>query len=345
MKATLGFLVMALLLAGAMGQSDEDPAKVEVAAEAGLEIQAETSGLSNILLPATPRTPWDVISASPDHNVLKALIELNGLVGVVNRTKTTVFAPVDSAFTAFSASLPNNTILNGTLVKNILAQHVLRPAITRPIRGLSYPTLNSGNPIRVPLFQNGAAAAQEAEAGTQDASSKFFFTNATDLTYRDGQGNDFDVTATIFSRTAAVYVTSTVLLPNNAFGDISTALDYYNLNILANLTAGSALDDPSNQKTLFGPTDRAFQAIAGLNLTQAQVAQVLLYHVVFSTYTTPWMPRTITLSTGLGQNITLRDRIRVRDTTRTPAYVRFANIWFPGGVLQVINKVLIPTLA
>jgi hypothetical protein len=56
----------------------------------------------------------------------------------------------------------------------------------------------------------------------------------------DGQGNEFKVTSTVFSKSAAVYVTSSILFPKDAFLGIEGALTYYNLTTLAGKLATAA---------------------------------------------------------------------------------------------------------
>jgi len=136
-----------------------------------------------------------------------------------------------------------------------------------------------------------------------------------------------------------------VLLPNNAFADLASILTYYQLSSLSdavNLDPATiaSLDDPSLQKTLFAPTNTAFTNAGPID--NAAIPDVLSYHTAPAIYTVSWPFLSRTINTLLdGQTLVLRLQNRISDSTSTLATVITRNIFFPGGVVQIINKVLI----
>jgi uncharacterized surface protein with fasciclin (FAS1) repeats len=84
-------------------------------------------------------TPWDIISASPIHTVLTAALQASNLVGAVDKTGITVFAPNDEQVAELLAASTPGLQLTSPVVAAVLAHHV----VTRSkLRGGSLKALN-----------------------------------------------------------------------------------------------------------------------------------------------------------------------------------------------------------
>ena len=111
--------------------------------------------------------------------------------------------------------------------------------------------------------------------------------------------------------------------------------------------------------TVFAPTNEAFAKLpAGTvdNLlkpeNKAQLTSILTYHVVPGKYSTQTLMRDVkmghgkvTLKTVEGEPLTIREahhRLEVEDVKGDKAWITIANVNQSNGVIQVINKVLMP---
>lgn len=91
--------------------------------------------------------------------------------------------------------------------------------------------------------------------------------------------------------------------------------------------------------TVFAPTNAAFDKLGDLDLTEEQIKEVLLYHVVAGTVTSDQLSDGQVVTTLNGQDITIgtSDGVTVNDSTVTGADNIASN-----GVVHVIDTVLIP---
>uniref|UniRef100_A0A383VB84 FAS1 domain-containing protein n=1 Tax=Tetradesmus obliquus TaxID=3088 RepID=A0A383VB84_TETOB len=275
-------------------------------------------------------TAWDIISADSNLSTLKAVVEANGLVAALDDPKrpVTVFGPTNAALAALVAALPAGTPLAGPLVTNILLQHVTRSKVSPFMRvGRSVASLNPGNSItRVASTARGHKASA----------------------WRGGQGNTVAATQTLKAKKASVIVIDGVILPNNAFASIQAIAAFYNYTSFAGAVVQAGLLDAANavspQKTVFGPNNAAFAAVAGVvaTLTPEQVITVLTYHVSPSVVATPFKatPELLTLA---NQTLALVAPASIV-AAASNATVLVTNIYYPGGVFHGINAVLIPKL-
>lgn len=276
-------------------------------------------------------TAWDIISADSNLSTLKAVVEANGLVAALDDPKrpVTVFGPTNAALAALVAALPAGTPLAGPLVTNILLQHVTRSKVSPFMRvGRSVASLNPGNRItRVASTTGGHKASA----------------------WRGGQGNTVAATQTLKAKKASVIVIDGVILPNNAFASIQAVATFYNYTSFLGAVASFNLTDAANavspQKTVFGPSNAAFAAVADVvaKLTPEQVLQVLTYHVSPTVVATPFKATAALPTLLAGQTLGLTAPAGVV-AARSNAIVVTSNIYYPGGVFQGINAVLIPAL-
>lgn len=110
-----------------------------------------------------------------------------------------------------------------------------------------------------------------------------------------------------------------------------------------------AISDESGSFTIFAPTDAAFAAISEVTatLTDAQISDVLTYHVIASRIFSTDLADGANAPTVNGQNISVTindDGVFVNDSSDTPAKVIQVNVKGINGVIHVVDKVLIPTL-
>ncbi len=245
----------------------------------------------------------------------------------------TLFAPTNDAFVAAGITeLPNQETLNA-----VLTYHVIDGTI-----------MASGLP----------ATAVAAPAKITTLGGDFYLSNNGGGVYINGSTQ---VTATdISGSNGVVHVIDRMLLPPsetvvNIAVALSTAEDAEFTTLVALLTdpAQSAVltaitgDGPY---TIFAPTDAAFAEIVGVTstLTDAQISEVLKYHVIAAqVYSTdladglsPATVKAQTLTINVGDNVTITDK----DDTNMDATVTDVNINGTNGVIHVIDKVLIPTL-
>lgn len=93
--------------------------------------------------------------------------------------------------------------------------------------------------------------------------------------------------------------------------------------------------------TVFAPTNAAFEKLGDVDLTEEQIKQVLLYHVVPGTVTSD-MLSTGQVGTLNGQELAIdvSDGVKINEDTS----VTTANVLASNGVVHVIDTVLVPDL-
>ncbi|KAI8588861.1 FAS1 domain-containing protein [Geranomyces variabilis] len=260
-----------------------------------------------------------------------------------NSKNVTLFAPTDDAFKAFGAANAQQLVTvtsDAALTQKVLLYHTLSTTFSpagQPAKQF-VKTGDGNNWIRVDV-KNGKVT--------------LFF-----------NGGNATVVDSIPSSNGVVHVIDNVLQPPPSAVD---AAKKEGLNTLitqvqaANLT--SAVADLNNA-TLFAPTDKAFDTVLGfakdnnLTLNATMLAGILRFHVVPGTYFSTDIAaiaanKTAQLATLLaGQNVTVTldgDNVKVNGAGQTalklaPATVSKADILVNGGVMHVIDAVLVPDL-
>ncbi|KAL3794642.1 hypothetical protein HJC23_010070 [Cyclotella cryptica] len=126
----------------------------------------------------------------------------------------------------------------------------------------------------------------------------------------------------------------------SANADFSTLVSLLqSAGLVGTLSKNSA---DGNGYTVFAPTNAAFDKLGDVDLTEDQIKQVLLYHVVAGTLTSDQLSNGQVVTTLNGQDLTVGTQGGVTlngDVSVTGADNRASN-----GVVHVIDTVLVPDL-
>jgi len=245
----------------------------------------------------------------------------------------TLFAPTNDAFLAAGiASLPDQATLDAVLTYHL---------IDGIVKAGDLPTTAAAAPAKI------------AAAG-----GNFFLSNKGGGVFING--NTQVIATDIEGSNGVVHVIDRTLLPpSQTVVEIAAALSTSEnaefttlVSLLTSPAQSGVLEALSGTGpfTVFAPTDAAFAEIADVTstLTDAQISEVLKYHVVGAqVYSTdlenglaPATLNTQTLTLNVGDGVTISDQ----DTSNADATVTAVNISGTNGVIHVIDKVLIPTL-
>jgi transforming growth factor-beta-induced protein len=280
-----------------------------------------------VLIPAAYTSVYDIIAGSPDHNILKAAIDAAGLIAALDdeEAQLTVFAPTDEAFSA----LPPGTIealLEDPqgLLTQVLLYHVAGGVVnsTDLVDGQVITTL-LGQDVTVTINGDGV------------------FINNAKVTVAD-----------LAADNGVVHVIDAVLVPasNNTVYDIIAASPDHTILKTAIDLAGFDVPLSSDELefTVFAPTDAAFQALPPelveqlLSDPDRLLAKALRYHVVFGKALSSDLSDGQSITTALGQNITVT--INQQGVFINNAQVTVADLEASNGVVHVLDAVLIPAL-
>jgi uncharacterized surface protein with fasciclin (FAS1) repeats len=285
------------------------------------------------------------LATSAGLSSLVAAADKAGLVGALSDTsaRLTVFAPTNAAFDTlatqlgFADGLAMVTALPANALASILTYHVL------PTR-LNASQLSSGSASQPTLYSfGGSPAAVAIDASTGVRVGDAVLTQATVTTPNQRATNGI------------VHVVDKVLVPPGVLNVVQMAQanpgafsSLVGAVVSANLAATLSGAGPF---TVFAPTNTAFAA-APTGLTIPQLTTVLTYHVladeVLSSELGPVFGTPV--ATVAGQNITINAGTApviatITDTTATPAAIAAVDVRASNGVIHVIDKVLIPSLA
>jgi len=278
--------------------------------------------VNTVLLPTPALTISQTAAATPTLSTLTAALTQAGLVATLNGTSPfTVFAPVNSAFTALPAGVVDNLLASGNaaILTKLLGYHVVagrfnaasltNGQVLTTTEGTTLTVTISGGVVRV----GGAAV----------------------------------TTADVAASNGVVHLIDGVLLGSLDIVDQATIRGFSSL-VNAVSTAGlvTALrGGGANGLTVFAPTNAAFAAIPGGAPTNtAALSNVLQLHVVGARALSSSLTNNQTLTSLLGPTLTIGingTTITVRGPTNT-ATVGPADIVAKNGVIHVINAVLLP---
>jgi uncharacterized surface protein with fasciclin (FAS1) repeats len=310
--------------------------------------------LQNVLEIAVDNADFDVLQAA----AVKAGTDVTNVLS--GSTLITVFAPTDAAFITYlgvaneAAAIAAVNGLTPEAAADLLTFHVI-----------------SGSEIKAAGIATGTTAVTTARG----SNNKAFVTKAGSAVTIN---NARVVTPDVDASNGVIHIIDAVLTP--PAGDViavaTSAANAPSFGILAAALTKAELITTlqgSGPFTVFAPTDDAFLALLrspaffdNSELTEAQVisyistatasstplslttlTQVLLYHVVPAsgysinltnnqvlTTQKPDAPKTITI--GIGSSVT------VDGSASDPSTVTTANISATNGVIQVINKVMLP---
>jgi uncharacterized surface protein with fasciclin (FAS1) repeats len=257
--------------------------------------------------------------------------------------RLTVFAPTDAAFNTLATRLgfadagAMVTALPAEALASILSYHVL------PTR-LNASQLGSGGTTQATIYSFAGSAATlgiDASSGVR----------VTDAVLDQATVTTADVRAT----NGIVHVVDKVLVPPGVLNVVQMA--QANPSVFSALVGAVVAADLATTLsgagpfTVFAPTNTAFAA-APAGLTIPELTTVLTYHVladevlsselgpVFGTPVTTVAGQDITINAGTAPVIAT-----ITDTTATPGTITAVDVRASNGVIHVIDKVLIPSLA
>ena len=277
---------------------------------------------------ANSQTVFDVIANSPNHTLLQAALEQQGLNTALSNTSATytVFAPDDNAINAIAAALGTNIAgvlalpnLTDILTYHVLTTQVMSSAVTN---GAIVSPLSTTNTLKLTLTSMGDVFINQAQV------------NAADLMGSNGVVHSID---------AVLLPVETVvdIALDNGFTSLATAV------ITAELLP--ALTDPLATLTVFAPTNEAFNdiaaalgtTIAGL-LALPNLADILTYHVLG----TEVLAAAIT-NGAIVQPLSTTNTLKLTVTSTGDVYVNQAqvtatDITSANGVVHVIDAVVLP---
>jgi len=269
--------------------------------------------IDKVLMP-----PPSIVENAVNTPILSQLVTVLSLpaykpvLDAVNAAGTkTVFAPTDAAFAAAGVDVNNVELVTKVLQYHVVAANIYSPTL----KDFQAVQTLEGSDIVVRKLSSGVKV--------NDASV---------------------VAADVASSNGVVHVIDKVLLPPPSIVDNAVATP--SLSALVSVVTMpeykpifDALSN-SDRKTVFAPTDAAFQA-AGIQLDNvALVTDVLKYHVVAGTVYADDLNGVSRATTLQGTEVVLQKSnigVRVNDANVLVADVRSSN-----GVVHVIDRVLIP---
>lgn len=300
----------------------------------------------------TPRNLTETAISLPIFKSLVAAVVKTGLAEVLAtpNLNATVFAPTDAAFAKLPAPFNSPSNISGITdqgqidaLRNILLYHVLGAKV-----------------LRNQVAQGRSSAVTLKPAGSTNDNTIYFSNNLGVLLVN---GNSLVVTANVMATNGVIHVIDDVLLPpsqtiadiaigNPAFSSLVAALVKTNL-------AGVFFN--AGDFTVFAPTNAAFAQLPApfnnaTNISaisdQAQInalANILKYHVTGSRYFAwdlGFFSSITTIASGPNNRLVgilgLNGGFVRGNQNNSFARIRPANILATNGVIQVVDKVLLP---
>ena len=197
-------------------------------------------------------------------------------------------------------------------------------------------------------------ATQDTIYSFDGAVTKLNLTTTNGVVIKDAVLTDAKVTtADVAATNGVVHIVDKVLVPPGVLNVVQMA--QANPAAFSSLVGAVVSADLATtlsgigKFTVFAPTNTAFAA-APTGLTTAQLRTVLTYHVLGSQVLSTAIPFGTPVATVAGQNITINAGTApviatITDTTAAPATITAVDVRASNGVIHVIDKVLIPSLA
>ena len=271
--------------------------------------------------PVVPTEPdiVDIASGNDNFTTLTDALVQTGLTEALSGPGPfTVFAPTDNAFAPVSDVVAS---LSEEQLSDVLQYHVLSAEI--------------------------ASTDLQPEQTVESLNGDDLF-----ITVEDGMvsinGGAAVADADIMASNGIIHAIDGVLLPDEYGTIVDNAQKRYFLTALVNavVEAGLAdtLADPDAEFTVFAPTNEAFEAIADVadGLSQQELADILLYHVVEGNITAGDLEPTQTLPTVNGAEITITAGDEGVFINGDAAEVTRVDAVSSNGVFHVIDGVLLP---
>jgi uncharacterized surface protein with fasciclin (FAS1) repeats len=269
--------------------------------------------------------PTDIVSVAVGNGSFKTLaaaLTKAGLVSTLQGTGPfTVFAPNDAAFT--KAGITSLDALTADALKPILLYHVLGAKVLA-----------------------GDIKTGQTEVGTAGGPKMYITNNANGVFIN---GNTKVIATNVNASNGVIHVLDNVLtdIPSKTIAGIAT--DNKNFSTLLSLVvkAGLAETLSSGTYTVFAPTnaafDELFKTVNPASLTNDQIKNILLYHVVAARVFSPELANgEVTMANGGKVTVDLASGVSVKGKSSAASKVVLANVMATNGVIHAIDKVLLP---
>jgi transforming growth factor-beta-induced protein len=267
---------------------------------------------------------------------------LSATLGSAN-ANLTIFAPTDAAFTTLSTQLgfanPTAmvTALSADALRNILSYHIvsgIKSAADLKAGGATQTTLYSfgGKSTTLALNTSSGVAITDAVLATAKVSS-----------------------ADVAASNGVIHAVDKVLVPPGVLNVVQMA--QANPAVFSSLVGAVVKTNLAGTLsgtgpfTVFAPTNTAF-ASAPVNLSDAQLKSVLLYHVLSSQVLSSDIPfgtavntlntTNLNNATVPAQTITINNNLTITDKQNSAAKITATDVRGSNGVIHVLDKVLIP---
>jgi uncharacterized surface protein with fasciclin (FAS1) repeats len=253
--------------------------------------------------------------------LVAALTKANLVATLQGTGPFTVFAPNDAAFT--KAGITSLDALTADALKPILLYHVLAGKIL-------------------------AADIKTGQTEVTSGSTKLYITKNANGVYLNGNTK---VSATdVAASNGVIHVLDNVLIPpSKNIAEIAIADSRFTTLVDLVKKAGlvETLSAASGAYTVFAPTNDAFtelfKTVNPATLTNDQIKNILLYHVVPSKVFSPDLTNgDVTMANGGKVTIDLTSGVSVKGKTSAASKVVIANVLATNGVIHAIDKVLLP---
>ncbi|KAI8810625.1 FAS1 domain-containing protein [Cladochytrium replicatum] len=271
-----------------------------------------------------------------------------GVPEILNGTgPLTVFAPTNAAFATLFAAQPTlqaTLLANNDLLVSVLQYHV--------VPGLAFTPPSTAATV---IAKTAAPAPGLGSGATQNLVVKVT-ANPTAVSLSFGLGTA-KVIGSITASNGIIHVVDTVLLAPQKISETAVAANL--TEIVGALKAANLVStvDSLVNTTVFVPTNAAFQAIKSVTatLTTAQLAGVLTYHVLATSFGSVFSPTVVTLANNTALDTLAKQTFTLGFNGSTP-YLRgigntanvglvTTDILVSNGVLHLIDAVLIPDVA
>lgn len=269
---------------------------------------------------AMPTTIVDVAAGDANFSDLVTALAKADLVNTLAGSGPfTVFAPTNAAFAA--AGIDVNA-LTGDQLKPILLNHVLGAKVLASAVTTGGVETVGGGDIFLSVGSNGV-----------------FIDGGTEVVQTD-----------ILASNGVIHVINNVLLPPSQ-NIVEIAVGNPNFSTLVSLVQKVGLVETlanlENEFTVFAPTnaafDKLFATVDPATLTDEQITNILLYHVVPGyVFSSDLTNGDVSAANGGKLNIDLTNGVVVKGANSLGSNVTAANLKAQNGVIHVIDTVLLP---
>jgi uncharacterized surface protein with fasciclin (FAS1) repeats len=293
------------------------------------------------------QTITDIAAGIPEFSILVTALTRTNLAATLDGSgQFTVFAPTNTAFNAFFASLGANVTvenINEATLRNVLLNHVIGAEVkstaimTGYVSTLSPVSAMSGAPT-ISMF-------------IQKEGANVFINGGTATTGVRVTTADVDASNGVIHIVNAVIGSPTVVDHALANPNFSSLVGALTSDGQPDFVAILSTDGPF---TVFAPVNAAFAALAPelvtlqVTLTPALLTTVLQYHVVSGRILSSSLtaaPITVTPLAGGTWSVTTTGGAKITDGNGRVANIVATDVQASNGVIHAIDKVIIPSLA